>query len=212
MKKYRVKDIKPNPFRRLEHYPIDREKVEKLRESIRATGWWGNVMVRKAGTKCELAYGHHRWVALKEELGNNAEVEVIERKLDDSQMFQIMARENAIEWSPSAEIDHETVIAAVEGFADGRWQFEAPHSDALKRDIRYGNTFVAGEDRARDAVPAWTPATLGRFLGGMWVREDGKASTKLLNALAALEAKERLSLPDRTFAQLGVQKAGAVGK
>ena len=46
LKKFRVGDIQPNPFRHLDRYPIKREKVEALRESLRSTGFWDNVVAR----------------------------------------------------------------------------------------------------------------------------------------------------------------------
>ena len=42
-----IKDIRPNPFRNLEAYPPDKEKVKALKESIDSTGFWDNILARK---------------------------------------------------------------------------------------------------------------------------------------------------------------------
>src|SRR2546421_12530110 len=94
MAQFAIKDIKANPFRHIERYPIHREKVAKLRESIRQTDFWDNVVGRSRDGKAEIAYGHHRLVALKEEFGPNHKVDLIIKKLPDATMIQIMAQEN----------------------------------------------------------------------------------------------------------------------
>jgi len=45
--KYQLKDVRPNPFRRSEKYPILKEKVEELVESIETTGFWENIVGRE---------------------------------------------------------------------------------------------------------------------------------------------------------------------
>ena len=46
--KVELKDIKPNPYRYINKgYPIDKAKVEKLRASIKRTGFWDNLVARK---------------------------------------------------------------------------------------------------------------------------------------------------------------------
>src|SRR6266853_986608 len=116
---YAIKDIKPNPFRHISRYPIRREKVAALRESLRKTGFWDNVVARANNGKVEIAYGHHRLVALKEEFGANHKVNLIIRDLDDEHMIQIMARENMEEWGTSASVEQETIRAVVEAYAEG---------------------------------------------------------------------------------------------
>ena len=63
--KYQLKDVRPNPFRRSEKYPILKEKVEELVESIQTTGFWENIVGREVDGKLQVAYGHHRLEALK---------------------------------------------------------------------------------------------------------------------------------------------------
>ncbi len=72
--RFQLKNIQPNPFRHVDRYPITKEKVEALRESIRTTGFWDNIVAREVNGKAEITYGHHRLVALREEYGPDHEV------------------------------------------------------------------------------------------------------------------------------------------
>src|SRR5215469_5150343 len=113
---FALKDIQANPFRRIERYPLRRDKILALRESLRATGFWGNVVARLSQGKPQIAYGHHRLQALREEYEKepNREIELIIHDLDDEAMIKVMARENMEEWGTSAAVEQETVRATVE--------------------------------------------------------------------------------------------------
>jgi len=108
--KVKVKDIKPNPFRDMEKYHIRRDKIELLKKSINETGFWDNIVVRKAGNKYELAYGHHRWKALQEL--DIKEVDIPVKDLDDFTMFKMMANENLEIWGVSTDVLISTVKSA----------------------------------------------------------------------------------------------------
>src|ERR1043165_1634389 len=111
--KIKLNQLKPNPFRDMAHYPIHREKLEMLKASIRTTGFWDNLLVRKAGSHFEVAYGHHRLEALKElvrenVLDENYDFELPVRNLDDAAMIRIMASENIEEYRVTSDIIDET--------------------------------------------------------------------------------------------------------
>lgn len=108
--KIAVRDLKPNPFRRMDKgYPIDRKKVQSLKDSITETSFWDNIIARKVDGHFELAYGHHRWVALKE-LGIE-EINIPIRDLDDRTMLKIMANENMEQWAWNVGVINETIEA-----------------------------------------------------------------------------------------------------
>ena len=107
-----VSDLKPNPFRRIKRYPIDREKVESLKSSISETSFWDNILARKQNGEYQIAYGHHRLVALQE-LGVES-VNIPVRKLSDPDMLRIMANENLDSWGTRPAIAIETVLAVKE--------------------------------------------------------------------------------------------------
>ena len=120
MTAFKIKDIRPNPFRNLAHYPIRRDKIDRLRESVRTTGFWDNVVARLGDDGYpQIAYGHHRLQALREEYPPDHEVDLIIRDLDNDQMLKIMARENMDEWASNAMIEMETVKATLDAYALG---------------------------------------------------------------------------------------------
>ena len=189
MTAYRLGDIRPNPFRQIEHYPINPEKIAALRESIERTGFWGNVVVREPGP--ELAYGHHRLVALKDLYGDDYAASFIVQDLDDDTMYDIMVRENAREWATDAAIDQETVRALLAGYAEGRLHLDAPDAKTSRDHVRY----------ARDPGPEhpYTAETLAERLG--W--NIGRVKY----TLAALDHLEEYEMPEDTFRGLGSTQA-----
>lgn len=119
--KIKVADLEPNPFRKIKEYPIDRDKVEALKTSIKEKTFWDNILVRphpnKEG-KYQLAYGHHRYICLVE-LGIK-EIDVPIRELEDALLLQIMAEEN-LNWSTSTAVMTQTIFVAKE-FLDAELQ------------------------------------------------------------------------------------------
>lgn len=204
MSQFAVKDIRPNPFRHMERYPINREKVAALRESLRATDFWDNVVARVVNGKPELAYGHHRLVALKEEYGPSHKVNLILRDLDDERMLQIMARENMEEWGTSAFIEQETVRAVVEAYAEGR--IELPPVSPRARGIRSAPSFVSGADGDK----LYTAQSVAEFLG--WLQPNGQTQDKVSYALGALALIEEGVLSEKDFDGLSTKEAEAVVK
>lgn len=163
----RIQDLRPNPFRRLDEYPIDRKKVEALKESIRSTGFWSNIVGRPRddGT-VEIAFGHHRWIALKEEAGDGEEVQIIVRDLSNEQMIRMMARENMEEWGSLAWVELESVRATIDAYAKGEIELPPIPKDTPKSNVR---------DVTRNGVSRpFTKSSVAQFLG--WTRknhEDG---------------------------------------
>jgi len=114
--KVALKNIRPNPWRYINKgYPIDKAKVDKLRSSIKRTGFWDNLVGRKGKDGLiEIAYGHHRIEACRQEFKADHEIDVIVRDLDDATMLKIMAAENDALTIMSPAIINETVRAAMD--------------------------------------------------------------------------------------------------
>ena len=110
--KVQIKDLYPNPYRDMDNYPINREKVETLKASIKQTGFWDNIVARNMDGKIQIAYGHHRLTALREALPWDTEVDIPIKDLPDSVMIQIMANENMEEYRTGPAIIDETVRVA----------------------------------------------------------------------------------------------------
>ena len=160
--KIRVSELEPNPFRRINQYPIEREKVEALKTSISETSFWDNMLVRKRNGKYQIAYGHHRLAALRELEVENVDVPV--RELDDATMLRIMASENLEGWGTNPAVAIETVLATKE-FLDG--------------ELAKCETWATSDKSIRglfDSQRAYETAkgmgvgreTIQKFLGGNW--------------------------------------------
>jgi ParB-like chromosome segregation protein Spo0J len=209
--KIKTKDILPNPFRNIKHYPILREKVEQLKRSYEKTEFWDNIVGRiNAKGEFEQAYGHHRKVALLEHYGPDHFVNVIDKKLPDSAMIQIMASENMEEWGSSAIVEIETVDAVVKAFAAGK--------------IKLGKVSLQGDPVLRRA-PSYLPIdksddassllysakTVSEFLG--WRYKQGnreRTADKVHDALTALQYIEEDILQLSNFADLSTAGIGSV--
>jgi len=207
MTAFSIADIQPNPFRHIDRYPIRRDKVAALRESLRTTGFWDNVVARVGpDSKPQIAYGHHRLVALREEYQPSHKVNLIVRDLPDDQMLKIMARENLEEWGTSAAVEHETVRAVVEAYAEGRIDLPRPGAKTTTG-IRYAPSFIAdGPDPGPDQP--YAASVVADFLG--WTEPSGAPQKKVLYALAALQFIEEGVLTETDFAGLTTKQAEAV--
>ncbi len=211
--KLELKDIQPNPFRRTDRYPVIREKIEQLKESIEKTGFWENIVVRQVDGKYQIAYGHNRLQALKEMYPGSMEFDWHVRKLSDTEMIQMMARENAEIYRSNIQATIETVRATVEAYAKGViTKEELPeavtttgrNTGAIR--VAPGFCAVASGDGATahfqldregkvisgQTVPlGYTADGLGKFLGMTRKNRDGfRASETLQLVLDALELEE----------------------
>lgn len=110
--KVQIKQLEPNPYRDMDHYPISEEKVQRLAESIHQTGFWDNILARKADGKIQIAYGHHRLMALRKVMKPTDEVDIPVKSLDDAVMIKVMANENMEDWKTSPGVIDETVRVA----------------------------------------------------------------------------------------------------
>ncbi len=122
----KVKDIVPNKFRDMEHYPIQKDKITALRKSFQNTGVWPVILGRKSPddpSKIEIAFGHHRWVAMKEEFDATKTVEIHVSKFDDAMMLKLMANENLEEYGHKFGVTLETVRQTMKFLAgeDCKW-------------------------------------------------------------------------------------------
>ena len=107
--KIKIKDLKPNPFRDMKNYPINEDKVKSLIKSIYQTGFWDNILARQNNGNIEIAYGHHRLIALQRNFKPEFIVNIPVKELDDSTMIRIMANENDESWGTNPKIIDETV-------------------------------------------------------------------------------------------------------
>ena len=107
--KIQIKQLEPNPYRDMDHYPISEEKVQRLIASINQTGFWDNIPVRKHGDTYQISYGHHRLMALRRVMKPTDEIDAPVKPIGDATMLQMMANENMDEWKTSPGVIDETV-------------------------------------------------------------------------------------------------------
>src|SRR5262245_20019782 len=90
--------LKPNPYRNLETYPWDEDKITALMRSYKEIGIFTGITVRpmKDGN-FEKWFGHHRQEAA-ERMGFKA-IPVIVEDATDEQMIKAMAHENGEDYS-----------------------------------------------------------------------------------------------------------------
>lgn len=100
MEVLRLGEVKPNPYRDIENYKLDPDKIASLRASIGNTGFWPGVLVREANGSFELLFGHHRIEAARLELGDDYEHQFIVREdVPDHVALKMLADENADSWA-----------------------------------------------------------------------------------------------------------------
>jgi len=155
-------DLEANPYRHIEQYRIDPEKIDALIASYRESGFWdGSIQVRphpgKDG-KYQLAFGHHRVAAAKQErLG---EIGVVVADRDNATMLRMMASENAEEFKHSPLVTQETIGAVIEAYGAGEIELEPVDPKTPKHTI-----YVA------PGGATYTCQTIARFLG--WTKRHG---------------------------------------
>lgn len=151
--KVKLKNIIPNPFRMFDEYVPKRETVELLKESISSTFFWENVIGRKVNGKIEIAYGHHRLVALRELYPKGEkEFDIPTHHLSDVDMIQIMAAEN--ETGNNLEPNHINLMVSQAK------KFLEEHSEIRKK---YRDEQFTNSDRPQGRLVG--RVAISRFLG-----------------------------------------------
>ncbi len=114
------------------------------------------IVGRPNGVGIEIAFGHHRLVALKE--AKIEQVEIIVRDLSNEQMLLMMAKENMEEWGTSAWVELETVRSVIQAYSKGEIVLpKVPKNAPERREVGQGSGLV------------YTRATVAEFLG--WTRK-----------------------------------------
>lgn len=195
--KVKIKNLEPNPFRRIDKYPILRIKVDALKASITKTEFWDNILARpkdnnwKSG-KYEIAYGHHRLIALKE-LGIN-EVDIPIKEISDVNMLLIMAHENKSDWGTTPAVNQETIIE-VKRYIDAELAKYETWKEAKRVNSFISTLYKQPEDytRTRNSImenkPLYGSIGVGQtiileFLGEpykQWEIQEALTTLKLIN-------------------------------
>lgn len=209
--------VEANPFRDIENYPFWRDKLDRLKESIRATGVWPNIIVRKHPEKegfFQQAFGHHRLQAVKEmmesgELGKGLQVLVGEFSNDE--LLRMMADENAEEFGTNFALGTMNAVSAVvKAYAAGVVELRIPTGPHA----RIAPSFVEVSGGGTGKV--YNASTVAEYLG--WVEKDPHsptglgAASRVKTALFALELIELGVCKPEAFQGLGHEQARVVVK
>ncbi len=203
MTAYRLGDIRPNPFRDIENYPISEQKVAELIASYQTTRVWPNVIGRLADGEPQIAYGHHRLEAARQLYGDDFDFPLIVEDLDDDTMFKMMADENMDVYSASAAVVMNTISSLVKAYADGVLHLSKPQSKTPANKLRYAPAFGLGDVQGHDREHPYTAETLRAYLG--WTNLD-----KVQDALSQLQDIEHGTLERSDFDGLTMRQAEAV--
>ena len=179
--KFRIGDIQPNPFRAIDRYPLRSDKINALRESIRATKLWTNIVarIREDGLP-ELAYGHHRLEAARLEFGPDRKIILIIETLDDGTMLQMMIRDNQETYGSSALVEQENIRAVVEAYAAGTIELKKRGGGHSQH--RFAPSVYRGETTNSNRRSPYSAAALSEYLG--W---KGSKAEDTLHALELIE-------------------------
>jgi len=184
--KVKVKDVKANPYRNINHYPLNKEKIMALTRSIEKTGFWDNLVGRKINGEIQMAYGHHRVEALRlaKGYGYDFEFELPIRDISDAMMIQIMANENMSEWGHDIKVIDETVKVTKE-FLESDSKFLA----AKNIQAKYNKKEVSAEDIA--SFLGWSKGGVHSSLLRINAIESGEVSKKAIETFTGTQKSQR---------------------
>lgn len=169
-----LEDVLPNPYRKINEWALDEDKIERLMQSYENTGFWdGSIQGRFTSVpgKVEIAYGHHRIEAARRK--NLDQVGIVVTDRSNEQMIQMMANENAAEFKHDAWVTVETISVVIEAFGRG--------------EIALKELSGHGANQQQYSLPCgkhYSLAAIARFLG--WIKpSNGQATSACAKAFDA---------------------------
>lgn len=170
--------IESNPFREESAYVYDTDKIEALAESIGDTSFWENLLARKTKDgRIQLAYGHHRLMALKklvaEGMTEHKEIKLNvrpENQLTNERMLKIFAQENKDDWGENPQNLCMTVLQ-LQAHLTGILDASKDKDEFLKRIGDSGALKVDDRAFTRMKNSGVGATTIAQFLGDTWSRQ-----------------------------------------
>ena len=190
-KEFALKDVLPNPYRDLTRFPEKMEKIEALKASYAATGYWENIEGREIKGKLEIAYGHNRLRALLAMYKPTDKFNFIVRELSESDMILRMSHENDAVYAADISGVCETIRAVVMALAEGNiprgnapGQMPEVVSDTPLKHVCQAPSFIPGAPSPKFGERWYTAGSLAVYLGrtkkGIEADESVLASLRLL--------------------------------
>lgn len=187
----KLNEIKSNPFRDPKAYVYDEAKINALAESIGDTSFWENLLARKTKEgEIELAYGHHRIMALKQLVADGmVEYETIKinirpyTQLSNERMLKIFAQENKDDWGENPQNLCMTVLQ-LQAHLEGLVRASKDKDQFLKKVSDVGALRVDDRSFTRMKNHGVGASIIAQFLGETWSRQT------IQDALQVLENDE----------------------
>jgi hypothetical protein len=195
--------IRDNPWRDRVRNPIDADRVESIAISIGKTKYWMGTYGRELpdGT-VQLAFGHHRLEAAKEQ--SLKEIPIILEDFTDGEMLVWMAQENVRGEIPVVK---EAVFAAVKALAEGKIKVDAIDVNTPTAHLRYAPSFITGNGRSPTVGErTYTVDSIARFLGYV-KKSTNRAKNSVVAAIGILEQAEKAGAEG---GDVGKKKAEAI--
>jgi len=170
--KVKIKELHPNPYRSIQSYPVDEQKVLSLMESIKQTGFWDNILARQIDGEIQIAYGHHRLTALRRLMDPEDEVDIPVKELDDATMIKIMANENMDDWKATPSVIDQTVKVTREFLIDH--PEIASKYGQVKKSSQTGEDIIGADLIAR--FLNWKPTRISEALERLHLIDNGEAT------------------------------------
>jgi hypothetical protein len=126
-------------------------------------GFWDNILARGIDGRVQIAYGHHRWEALKRVMELTDWIDIPIKDLDDATMLKVMANENMESWALGPRVIDETVRVTK--------QFLEEHPEELKK-CRKNVSGPAGAD-AISKFLGWNATRVRYSLERLHLIDDG---------------------------------------
>jgi len=197
--------LEPNPYRHIESYPIDRDKVNSLKNSIQQNKWWSGLIARPTENgKYQIAFGHHRLAALKELKIKEVEITVFD--LTDIEMIRSMADEN-LPRKRSPAVAVQTVLAAKKYIEAEIAKYKSLKDLQLYAHAGVSILFTKDDNRyfVRTKKHSVGEKLVKKCLGKNWSYHAVRAALAILNAPKEVDRKAIEQLPSvahaRNFAQ-----------
>lgn len=183
-KSVQISKLLPNPYRNVDEYPLIKEKIDKLRGNFQSTGFWGNIVARPVAGGYEIAYGHHRLEALKQEYGGRKKVEVIIRELSNDDMLKMMVQENDEEFQTNAFVEMENVEQTLKAAAVGEITLPPIGKNASKSKLRNCPALAGQFEYSEQQVAEFLGWTKSHGPRGSQPNERCKVAFAMLDAVS----------------------------
>lgn len=199
--KYKLENVRPNPFRDLEFNGFDDDTIAGLIGSITDTGFWSNIVGREAGSAVEIAYGHHRIEAARRLYGEEHEVDIAIADIDDQTMLKMMIAENVHQRGTAAANEFESARAFVRALADGKIALGPEESNGSQ--VRLAPSFVQLDaEHGVPEGPTYSTAQVRAFFGWSKSKVSYIFGALELDELGVLALDEMMAMSTSAVRQL----------